>query len=124
MNSKEIIDAFTYVASEKGISKNNLSSRQVENLVKDFVLKQNLSDTNSGILKAVNNVSFSLQKGNVIFCFYKHSFETPLYKIIYEKKSNNFNLWTTYHQNNKVRSSSSLEKTIKWIESRYLKPVD
>lgn len=68
--------------------------------------------------------SFSLQKGNVIFCFYKHSFETPIYKIIYEKKSNNFNLWTTYHQNNKVRSSSSLEKTIKWIESRYLKPVD
>ena len=68
--------------------------------------------------------SFSLQKGNVIFCFYKHSFETPIYKIIYEKKSNNFNLWTTYHQNNKVRSSSSLEKTIKWIESRYLKTVD
>ena len=68
--------------------------------------------------------SFSLQKEDIIFCFYKHSFETPVYKIIYEKKSNNFNLWTTYHQNNKVRSSSSLEKTVKWIESRYLKSVD
>ena len=67
--------------------------------------------------------SFSLQKENLIFCFYRHSFETPIYKIIYEKKSNNFKIWTIYHQNNKVRSSSSLEKTIKWIESRYLKSI-
>lgn len=67
--------------------------------------------------------SFSLQKENLIFCFYRHSFETPIYKIVYEKKSNNFKIWTIYHQNNKVRSSSSLEKTIKWIESRYLKSV-
>ena len=27
--------------------------------------------------------SFSLQKENLIFCFYRHSFETPIYKIIY-----------------------------------------
>ena len=67
--------------------------------------------------------SFSLQKENLIFCFYRHSFETPIYKIVYEKKSNNFKIWTIYHQNNKVRSSSSLEKTIKWIESRYLKSI-
>ena len=67
--------------------------------------------------------SFSLQKENLIFCFYRHSFETPIYKIIYEKKSNNFKIWTIYHQNNKVRSSSSLEKPIKWIESRYLKSI-
>ena len=67
--------------------------------------------------------SFSLQKENLIFCFYRHSFETPIYKIVYEKKSNNFKIWTIYHHNNKVRSSSSLEKTIKWIESRYLKSI-
>ena len=67
--------------------------------------------------------SFSLQKEDLIFCFYRHSFETPIYKIVYEKKSNNFKIWTIYHQNNKVRSSSSLEKTIKWIESRYLKSI-
>ena len=67
--------------------------------------------------------SFSLNKENVIFCFYKHSFDTPVYKIIYETKSNTFKLWTIYHQNTKVRSSTSLEKTIKWIESRYLKSV-
>ena len=67
--------------------------------------------------------SFSLQKENLIFCFYRHSFETPIYKIVYEKKSTNFKIWTIYHQNNKVRSSSSLEKTIKWIESRYLKSI-
>lgn len=67
--------------------------------------------------------SFSHQKENLIFCFYRHSFETPIYKIVYEKKSNNFKIWTIYHQNNKVRSSSSLEKTIKWIESRYLKSI-
>lgn len=68
--------------------------------------------------------SFSLYKENIIFCFYRHSFETPVYKIIYEKKSNNFKIWTIYHQNIKVRSSSSLEKTIKWVESRYLKSIE
>ena len=67
--------------------------------------------------------SFSIQKENLTFCFYKHSFDTPIYKIVYERKSNNFMLWTIYHQNNKVRSSSSLEKTIKWIESRYLRSL-
>ena len=39
---------------------------EVENLVKDFPLKQTYSDTNSKILKAVNNVSFSLQKGETL----------------------------------------------------------
>ena len=39
---------------------------EVENLVKDFSLKQKFSDTNPGILKAVNNVSFSLQKGETL----------------------------------------------------------
>ena len=39
---------------------------EVENLVKYFVLKQKLSDTNPGILKAVNNVSFSLQRGETL----------------------------------------------------------
>ena len=37
--------------------------------------------------------SFSLQKENLIFCFYRHSFETPIYKIVHEKKSNNFKIW-------------------------------
>ena len=39
---------------------------EVKNLVKDFVLRQKLSDTNSNILKAVNNVSFSLYKGETL----------------------------------------------------------
>jgi len=39
---------------------------EVKNLVKDFVLRQKLSDTNPNILKAVNNVSFSLYKGETL----------------------------------------------------------
>ena len=109
-----------FIISGKNIDiKNNITS-YIKN--KDF---NNIMLMFSRMLQANQwkDYSFSLQKENVIFCFYKHSFETPIYKIIYEKKSNNFNLWTTYHQNNKVRSSPSLEKTIKWIESRYLKSV-
>ena len=107
------------------ITKNNNSSKSnntsyIKN--NDFTKIMSLF---SRMLKANQwkDYSFSLQKENLIFCFYRHSLETPIYKIIYEKKSNNFTLWTIYHQNNKVRSSSSLEKTIKWIESRYLKSI-
>jgi len=107
------------------ITKNNNSSKSnntsyIKN--NDFTKIMSLF---SRMLKANQwkDYSFSLQKENLIFCFYRHSFETPIYKIIYEKKSNNFKIWTIYHQNNKVRSSSSLEKTIKWIESRYLKSI-
>jgi len=107
------------------ITKNNNSSKSnntsyIKN--NDFTKIMSLF---SRMLKANQwkDYSFSLQKENLIFCFYRHSLETPIYKIIYEKKSNNFKLWTIYHQNNKVRSSSSLEKTIKWIESRYLKSI-
>ena len=39
---------------------------EVKNLVKDFVLRQKLSDNNPDILKAVNNVSFSLYKGETL----------------------------------------------------------
>ena len=39
---------------------------EVENLVKHFTLKQTYSDSNSKILKAVNNVSFSLKKGETL----------------------------------------------------------
>ena len=39
---------------------------EVENLVKHFTLKQTYSDCNSKILKAVNNVSFSLKKGETL----------------------------------------------------------
>ena len=39
---------------------------EVKNLVKNFVLKQKFSDTNSNILKAINNVSFSLYKGETL----------------------------------------------------------
>ena len=39
---------------------------EVKNLEKDFVLRQKLSDTNLNILKAVNNVSFSLYKGETL----------------------------------------------------------
>ena len=107
------------------ITKNNNSSmRNNTSYIKnnDFTKIMSLF---SRMLKANQwkDYSFSLQKENLIFCFYRHSLETPIYKIIYEKKSNNFKLWTIYHQNNKVRSSSSLEKTIKWIESRYLKSI-
>ena len=39
---------------------------EVQNLVKHFSLKQKSADTNSKILKAVNNVSFSLKKGETL----------------------------------------------------------
>ena len=39
---------------------------EIENLVKHFTLKQKYSDSNSKILKAVNNVSFSLKKGETL----------------------------------------------------------
>ena len=39
---------------------------EVKNLEKNFVLRQKLSDTNLNILKAVNNVSFSLYKGETL----------------------------------------------------------
>mgnify|MGYP002883704833 FL=1 len=39
---------------------------EVKNLVKHFTLKQTYSDSNSKILKAVNNVSFSLKKGETL----------------------------------------------------------
>ena len=54
--------------------------------------------------------SFCSEKSKITFCFYKHSFETPIYKIIYEKKSNNYRQWFVLHQNTKVRTSESLEK--------------
>ena len=67
--------------------------------------------------------SFTSEKNKIIFCFYKNSFETPIYKIIYEKKNINHKLWLAFQQNTLVRTSDSLEKIIKWIESRYLKKV-
>ena len=67
--------------------------------------------------------SFSTKKDKIIFCFYKHSYETPIYKIIYEKKSNNYKHWITLYRENMVRTSNSLNKTIQWIESRYLKNI-
>lgn len=39
---------------------------EVKNLVKNFVLKQKFLDTNSNVLKAINNVSFSLYKGETL----------------------------------------------------------
>ena len=67
--------------------------------------------------------SFTSEKNRITFCFYKNSFETPIYKIIYEKKHNNHKQWVVFQQNAKVRTSNSLEKIIKWIESRYLKRI-
>ena len=66
--------------------------------------------------------SFTAEKNRIIFCFYKNSLETPIYKIIYEKK-NSHKQWLAFQQNTKVRTSDSLDKIIKWIESRYLKRV-
>ncbi|PPR17139.1 MAG: hypothetical protein CFH33_00009 [Alphaproteobacteria bacterium MarineAlpha9_Bin3] len=109
-----------FIITKKNNSYNNSITSYIKN--NDFTKIMSLF---SRMLKANlwKDYSFSLQKENIIFCFYRHSFETPVYKIVYEKKSNNFKIWTIYHQNNKVRSSTSLEKTIKWIESRYLKSI-
>ena len=68
--------------------------------------------------------SFTSEKNKIVFCFYKNSFETPIFKITYEKKSNNYKQWVVYQQNKIMRTSVSLEKIIKWIESRYLKNVN
>ena len=67
--------------------------------------------------------SFTSEKNAITFCFYKSSLENPIYKIIYIKKHNNHKQWIVFQQNTKVRTSESLEKIIKWIESRYLKRV-
>jgi len=67
--------------------------------------------------------SFTSEKNRITFCFYKNSFEAPIYKIIYKKKHNNHKQWDVFQQNAKVRTSYSLEKIIKWIESRYLKKI-
>ncbi len=109
-----------FIISKNNNSYNNGITSYIQN--NDFIKIMSLF---SRMLKANlwKDYNFSLQKENIIFCFYRHSFETPVYKIVYEKKSNNFKIWTIYHQNNKVRSSASLEKTIKWIESRYLKSI-
>jgi|TARA_B110000014_G_C19510739_1_gene275206 hypothetical protein len=64
--------------------------------------------------------SFTSEKNTITFCFYKNSLENPIYKIIYEKKYNNHKQWVVFQQNTKVRTSESLEKIIKWLESRYL----
>jgi len=68
--------------------------------------------------------SFTSEKNKIVFCFCKNSFETPIFKIAYEKKTNHYKQWIVYQQNTIMRSSVSLEKIIKWIESRYLKNVN
>ena len=107
-------------AAKHKVSKDNFSSYIKNN---DFNIIMSLF---SRMLKANQwkDYSFCSEKSKIIFCFYKHSFETPIYKIIYEKKSNNYRQWFVLHQNTKVRTSESLEKIIKWIESRYLKSVN
>jgi len=47
-------------------TKQNNKILEVDNLVKDFVLKQKFSSNSPGILKAINNVSFSLNKGETL----------------------------------------------------------
>jgi len=65
--------------------------------------------------------SFSKEKNRIIFCFYRNSYETPICKIIYENRSSNFKQWIAIYRDKKARTSSSPEKTIQWIESRYSK---
>lgn len=67
--------------------------------------------------------SFSKEKDRVIFCFYRHSYENPICKIIYQKKSSSFKHWITTYSDNKSRTSNSLEKIIHWIESKYPKII-
>lgn len=67
--------------------------------------------------------SFTKEKDKVIFCFYRHSFETPICKIIYQVKSNKFKQWITFYRDKKIRTTPSLHKTIHWIESRYAKII-
>ena len=67
--------------------------------------------------------SFTSEKNIITFCFYKNSLENPIYKIIYEKKYNNHRQWAVFQQGTKVRTSESLEKIIKWVESRYLRKI-
>ena len=66
--------------------------------------------------------SFSKEKNKIIFCFYRHAYETPICKIIYENKSAQFKQWITIYRDKQARSSS-LEKTIQWIESKYPKVI-
>ena len=66
--------------------------------------------------------SFSKDKNKIIFCFYRHSYETPICRIIYESKSTNFKQWITIYRDKQAKSSS-LEKMIQWIESKYPKII-
>ena len=83
-----------YIITGKNINpKENISSFINNN---DFNIIMSLF---SRMLKANQwkDYSFSLQKEDIIFCFYKHSFETPVYKIVYEKRSNNFSFRAGYY---------------------------
>ena len=66
--------------------------------------------------------SFSKEKNKIIFCFHRHSYETPICRIIYERKSAHFKQWITIYGNKEARSPS-LEKIIQWIESKYPKVI-
>ena len=112
--------------------KNNFLKQNSSNFVVDnyktFIEKNDFNKIMSlfsRMLLANNwkDYSFSKEKNKIIFCFYRHSFESPICKIIYEKKSNKFIQWSTIFNDDKARTSISLEKIIHWIESKYLKVI-
>ena len=107
------------ISEKQGISSENFVS---------YIKKNDFNTIMSLFSRMLNlnhwkDYSFTSEKNRITFCFYKNSFETPVYKIIYENKHNNHKQWFAFQQNTKVRTSDSLEKIIKWIESRYLKRV-
>ena len=112
--------------------KNNFITRAQDSISSDaFVsyIKKNDFNTVMSLFSRMlslnhwKDYSFTSEKNEITFCFYKNYSESPIYKIIYEKKHNNYKQWVVYQQNTKVRTSNSLEKVIEWIESRYLKRV-
>ena len=112
--------------------KNNILKKNNKNIhidnYKSFIEKNDFNKIMSlfsRMLLANNwkDYTFSKEKDRVVFCFYRHSYENPICKIIYQKKSNSFKQWITTYTDNKSRTSNSLEKIIHWIESKYSKVI-
>ena len=111
--------------------KNNILKQNTTNFYKDkyksFIHKHDLNLVMALFSRMLlanhwKDYSFSKDKNKIIFCFYRHSYETPICRIIYESKSTNFKQWITIYRDKQAKSSS-LEKMIQWIESKYPKII-
>ena len=67
--------------------------------------------------------SFKAKKNEIIFCFYKHSHDAPIYKVTYSRKNRKYSEWIIFYNNKKVRTSLYLKQIIQWLEGQHLKII-